>query len=283
MALSMKKSMAQKSPVQTPKRPSLEGYVNALQARSRYTFTREQALAESGLTAEAVKKASTRLQKRRRLARLQAGFYVIVPIEYSATGIVPPEWFIDDLMRHLDARYYVGGLTAAAYHGASHQAAQVYQVVAGRVLRRIKCRGLAIQFLSKDGLERTATEQVKTSGGYIPVSTPEATAFDLVRYVHRVGGLSHVLTVLQELGERLRARFLVQAAQADGVLGHARRLGWLISRTPYAAKADLLADWVGRHADVQPARLDPSKPVRGSTRDRRWNLWVNTTAEGDLG
>jgi hypothetical protein len=151
------------------------------------------------------------------------------------------------------------------------------------VLPRIECRGLAIQFLSKDGLTRTATEQVKTRAGYLPYSTPEATAFDLLRYVHRVGGLGHVLTVLQELGERLRPRLLVQAAEADGVVGYVRRLGWLLSQTKHATKTDLLATWVAEHGTHQPTRLDPSKPVRGCIRDRRWNLWVNAAVEGDLG
>jgi hypothetical protein len=75
----------------------------------------------------------------------------------------------------------------------------------------------------------------------------------------------------------------VRAARGDGELAHARRLGWLLSRTRYAEKANLLAQWLERQPRRQPTRLDPSRPVRGSVHDRRWSLWVNTEVEGDLG
>jgi hypothetical protein len=51
--------------------------------------------------------------------------------------VVPADWFIDDLMGHLGRRYYVALLSAAARHRASHQAPQVFQMMAdGRVLDR---------------------------------------------------------------------------------------------------------------------------------------------------
>jgi hypothetical protein len=36
-------------------------------------------------------------------------------------GIVPPEFYIDDLMKHLTRPYYVSLLNAAAFYGAAHQ------------------------------------------------------------------------------------------------------------------------------------------------------------------
>ena len=44
-------------------------------------------------------------------------------------GAPPPSWYIDDLMRNEGRPYYVGLLSAAELHGASHQAVMEFQVV----------------------------------------------------------------------------------------------------------------------------------------------------------
>ena len=44
-------------------------------------------------------------------------------------GVLPGELFIDPMMRALGRNYYVSLLTAAAMHGASHQAPQAFQVM----------------------------------------------------------------------------------------------------------------------------------------------------------
>jgi len=234
-----------------------------------------------GVSANAFRKAAQRLARSRRLVRVRGDFHVIVPLDYYRAGITPPEWFIDDLMRHLGVRYYLGALTAAAYHGATHQRAMVFQVVAERSLRPIRAANQRIQFLYKKSVAQTPTQSLKVPAGYLPMSTPEATAIDLLRYAPRVGELNHVLTVLQELGEAIRPRMLVQAAQADGNLAYAQRLGWLLDQTRFADRTKLLAEWCARKAPL-PARLHPASPTRHCQRDRRWNLWLNTTPEGDL-
>ena len=55
--------------------------------------------------------------------------------------------------------------------------------------------GLAVEVASSH------VQQIKGVTGYIPVSTPEATATDLIVYARQAGGLDRVLTVLQELAE----------------------------------------------------------------------------------
>ena len=47
---------------------TLEAWIDSVQARGRYTFLRAEAIKESGLSAEAVKKALQRLVRRRRVA-----------------------------------------------------------------------------------------------------------------------------------------------------------------------------------------------------------------------
>ena len=266
-------------PIRRPR--SLDAWIGALPSQGRYSFTRSEAMAALGLKRKAFNRVAARLSAANRVARIRGEFYVVVPLEHAAVGVVPADWFIADLMKHLGYPFYVGILSAAQYHGAAHQRPQAYQVVTDRPIRPIECRGAGVRFFVKRDPEKTAVQQVKGVTGYIPVSTPEATATDLVVYARQAGGLDRVLTVLQELAEHLDAKRLVQAAEANGQLAAAQRLGCLLDRAGYVGKATPLARWLKARKPL-PAKLEPSRPLRGSQRDPRWNLWINTQLEGDL-
>jgi predicted transcriptional regulator of viral defense system len=229
----------------------------------------------------AFKKAAGRLARKGRIVRIHSGFFVIVPLEYATTRTLPPEWFISDLMAYLDQPYYVGLLSAASLQGAAHQQPQQFQVVTIAPLREIRKGALSIRFFTKAGLANTPVNQIKVETGMIPVSTPEATALDLVRYAKAVGGVSRVFTVLQELGEAMNAGKLMEAAETNGELAHAQRLGWFLEKAGFQPVARGLATWVSERSPV-PTRLEPSLPVRGARRDERWRVLVNIDAAGDL-
>jgi len=57
-------------------------------------------------------------------------------------------------------------------------------------------------------------QSFNTPRGTIRVSTPEATAFDLVGYADQLGGLDQVAMVLGELGEALDPDKLAAVADA---------------------------------------------------------------------
>ena len=264
-------------------RPSrlLDRWVEALPSKGRYSFTAREASEALGVARPAFNRVMGRLSAENRVARIHRDFYVVVPLEHAAVGIIPPDWFIVDLMRYLGQPFYVALLSAAGYHGASHQRPQSYQIITDKPVRTRACRGVSIRFFVKKECSGTPLEQIKGVTGFLPVSTPEATALDLVRYCRQIGGLGHVLTVLQELGERLSADRLAAAATSDNNLTYAQRLGWLLEQTEFADRAVALQAWLAKRNPL-PARLEPSLPLKKSIRDMRWNLWVNTTVEGDL-
>ena len=117
-------------------------FLERLQGAGRYTFTRAEVQKELGLSASALKSLFWRLGRQRRVDVPHRGFYVIVTPEYRRAGSLPPSWFIDDLMTHLRRPYYVGVLSAAALHGAAHQAPHEFQVVTDQSLQigRASCR-----------------------------------------------------------------------------------------------------------------------------------------------
>lgn len=256
----------------------LEAWIEALPPQGRYAFTREEAMAALGFGRKDYNQAARRLSAKKKIARIHGQFYVAVPLEHMAVGVIPADWFIVALMEQLHRPFYVGGLSAAALHGAAHQHPQWLQVVTDRPLRKIRCRGVGIQFFVKNDVGGVPTQPVKTFTGFLPVSTPETTALDLIRYCRRIGGLNQVLAVLQELGESIDPAKLVKAVQLDGNLAYGQRLGWLMEQAGYVKKTNPLADWLARKKPFD-AKLEPGLRIRGAVHNKRWHLWVNVEVE----
>jgi predicted transcriptional regulator of viral defense system len=262
----------------SPPPSDLPGWVDDLQAQGRYTFTREEALAATGNTEIAVAASLRRLRKAGRIVSPRRGFHVIVPLEYRATGAPPAEWFIDELMRHLGRPYYVGLLSAAALYGAAHHAPQVFQVVADVPTRPLTVGRVRVVFV-QGRAAHSPTVTMNTATGTVRVSTPEATALDLVRHVGACGGLQNVAGVLRELAERLDGARLVDVAR--GVERTvAQRLGWLLDHVGAHDRADPLARALAA-GRLFPAALRPDLPDRGLGSDPRWGVIANATIEDD--
>ena len=174
---------------------------------------------------------------------------------------------------------FVGLLSAAAIHGASHQQPQEFQVVVPEPMRAIRAGRVTIRFYTKAALRSSSVVEVKTSTGYMRVSDPAATAIDLVAYADRVGGLDRVLTVLQELSEKITPDMLLDAAKKEKQLAFAQRLGWLLEEAGHSGLVEQLSDWMTKRKPRETP-LDPSLPRKGFPRDPRWKVIVNADVEG---
>ncbi|MCL2713536.1 MAG: type IV toxin-antitoxin system AbiEi family antitoxin [Alphaproteobacteria bacterium] len=156
-------------------------------------------------------------------------------------GTPSAEWYIDALMAHENLPYYVGLLTAAAIHGASHQAIQEFQVITNRLLPRIVAGRTRMVFSYRKDMAAVAMgiEDRKVPSGYVKLSTPELTVLDLLRYPRRGAGFDNIATVLCEIGERLNSRKLARLSSAfERAVG--QRLGHLLERFGNKKLADAL-------------------------------------------
>ena len=260
---------------------SLSDFTDDLQAKGRYTFTRDEAKKALVVSDLALKRALERLFKKRRIVMVGREFYVNVPLEYKASGILPASWFIEDLMNFIGRAYYVGLLSAAAIHGAAHQQPQEFHVITERPKRDIELPDLRIRFFRKSEMERTPIVEVKTETGFIRVSSPSATAIDLVRYEARIGGINRTVTVLQELAENIKPRELLEAAKLERKLAHVQRLGYLLEKIGRDDIASSLSRWIASRRPSKVA-LKPRLPQKGFPRDKRWNIIANVEVEGEL-
>ena len=94
--------------------------------------TVDEAAKVTGASMVAVRSALRRMVLKKRAFSPARGLFVFVQPEYRSWGVVPLEWFVDPMMKHLDRLYYVGVLSAAELHGAAHQRARVAQMLIDR-------------------------------------------------------------------------------------------------------------------------------------------------------
>jgi predicted transcriptional regulator of viral defense system len=234
-----------------------------------------------GLPRRSIHSGLARLRADGRLFSPTRGVYVAVPPEYHAWGVVPADWFIDPMMHHLDRSYYVGLLSAAAMHGASSQAPQVFQVMvdrqlAHRDLGRVRLR-FHVNSLLADRTVDLPVEKRTTRTGALRLSSPELTAVDLVANPHLAGGLHNIVSVLLDL-DLDPARLASVARHYPRVV--ARRLGWLLQRAERGLDLERLCD-VAAPAEGEALPLDPHGE-RNGLHDRSWGLIVNDDGEASL-
>ncbi len=256
---------------------SMTDFVEALQARGRYTFTLVEAMNAEKRTDIALEAALRRLKQKGRIANPRRGFYVIVPVEYREAGCLPANWFIHDLMQFLGQPYYVGILSAAAIHGAAHQQPMLFQVVTDRTTRLAQAGRVRIGFHMSRHIEKVPTVDIQTETGSMRVSTPEVTAFDLVRFALSTGHMGNIITVLSELVEKIDSQALTSIADLYAV-SDVQRLGYLLERLDETLLADPLAVWLQARR-FRPILLAPGQPKGGAPSDPRWRVIPNETVE----
>jgi predicted transcriptional regulator of viral defense system len=263
--------------MKTPASSPAGRFVEELLGQGRFVFTREEAEQRLRRSRAASYMALHRLTKAGWLVMPRSGFYVIVDPQHRAAGTLPPEWFIHELMRHMDRPYYVGLLSAAQFHGAAHHRPQEFQVVIPeRAVRPIRAGNVQIRFYGKGPFEASQVQNAKTPTGLMRVATPETTAWDLVRYFKAGGGLENVVTVLSELAEKLDTKRLLDTAKRHTEVIVAQRLGYLLDRIGRRNLAKGLADWI---ADAPLRPLDPGAPMDDASESRKWHLLVNAELE----
>jgi len=258
-----------------------DGFLVELQSKGRYTFTFDELRTRFDLSEETLLQVLYRYKSKKQVAQIRKGFYAIIPPEYSRQGMLPPYLFIDDLMKSLNKRYYVALLSAAAIYGAAHQQPMEFFVIAeSPAPRDIKNNKLKITFLSKNDWVQDGVTQQKTNAGFMNVSLPELTALDFFDYTH-VFGINRIVSVLQELVEKMKIATLVKMAKHYPNTAATQRLG-------YVLETELLQEKLANHLwqvlnkrNFFPVPLSPQKAKKGDA-NNRWKVIKNMEIESDL-
>jgi predicted transcriptional regulator of viral defense system len=264
---------------------SVQSWIESQMMHGRYIFTRKEVESIGlSLTVNSLNVSLSRCVKRGIVMSPWQNFYVAIPMEFRLKGEVPPSFYIDSLMRYLQRDYYVSLLSAAAFHGAGHQRAMIFQVTAnGSPLRSGIKNGTRLDFTLCQQSPQSYTMKVKVTTGYMNVASPELTALDLVAHEDKVGGLSRVAEVIAELSDRMSWE-----ESKRGLLGYfsaatIQRLGYLLDRIDEHPLANnLLALSVQAQKVFRKVSLKKAKPTDDSMEmDSKWKLILNQTIEMD--
>ena len=197
-------------------------------------------------------------------------------------GTLPVELYIDNLMKYLGRRYYVGLFSAAMLHGAAHQQPQeFFIIIESPNLRKIKKGQLAINFSEKGKFPFFGIEERKTDTGYMKVSGKELTFFDLIYFEKILGGYNRITSMLADLTDGIRKSKFREVLENDFPLTVYQRAGYILEHIIRDEKlAGIVKERLAKE-NVRSTLLAPFGEKVGAV-ESRWKVQVNIEIESDL-
>ena len=264
---------------------SIAGWIYDKPLRGNYTFTHKEVVETfKDISVATIARALTREVSKRRIMSPMRGFYVIVPDEYVIRGAVPQSFYLDDMMHYLGRKYYVALLSAASYHGASHQVPLRFSVmIEPPAMRDKKSEKYLTHYFCKSHITEAYVERRQTRTGYINISTPELTAVDLITHQAKSGSVTRAATVLAELVEKMDFGGLSADFVKEVPVSSLQRLGYILEDVLEEQEAaDAVYDLLKRAgARLQTVALKAGKDAAGAGMNERWKIKVNETIEID--
>ena len=266
----------------------------------------ERLCAMLGVTAEALPSSLRRAVARGDFVKACRGGWVVRDDDCKSLGRPMPDFarYVDDMMRHLGHRYYLGFNAAAAAHGAARRGfANTVVVTSARTVHRTAGRrgapqDMAVTYMHSADPHRRGFQRRRMPAGFYPpetfvnYSTPEVTLLDMVWRPAHAGGLDQAATVALALVEggvldpdtlasqaltypvsvRQRAGYILDAVSRDGDRFNTDPLAG--TTRPRAAVTPLLPG-VDRFF---PPERDDGAPLAV---DARWRVRINTLLDPD--
>lgn len=253
--------------------------------RGYYTFTSEDVKGHFTCMSETyIKTAISRLVKAGKIISPAKGFYVIVPIEYVLSGIVPATFYINQMMSYLSRDYYIALLNASAFYGAAHQRPQTFSVVhdGGNLNDGVRA-GIQYKFLKQKAIDDTFIRKHKSKLGTVNVSSPELTALDLIEHASSIGGLNRACTVLEELTESLDFNKIDNGFFSIYGVPTYQRLGYILEEILDASEqANIIYERLRTlNMIIRAIPLKVGKASTESELNKRWKVYINHIIEID--
>ena len=264
----------------------VKDWIDEQQKRGRITFSLQEVLEYFPLISkQGVKNALNRLVKKTEIVSVLKGFYAVIPVGYALRGMIPPELYIDDLMKHLNRPYYIALLNAAVFYGAAHQQPQIFSVITSYPpLRDTTKKGSRMVYIvTRKTIPQTWLKPFRTEYGDIYVSKPELTASDLITFQKDIGGLNRACTVLYELAESINFEQLDKDFFDYVPTSTIQRLGYLLENEleqPNLAEILYLKSQKFG-CKFQRIPLKYSKKIDDCETNVKWKIIINETIEID--
>lgn len=257
-------------------------FLRTVRSNGRYAFTIDELINVIPKPIRNIRKDLDRLKEKNEIVNIRRGFYTILPPEYQNMGVIPVDFYIDELMKYISKIYYVGLYSAAMYHGAAHQQPQEFYVVSQSPKpRKITSDDFLINFSEKKNFPKYGIEEKKTETGYFKISSMELTFLDLIYFEQSIGGYSRLVTILEELSKSLNLIKMREIVKNDFPISTFQRAG-------YIAENILDNNKLASIFEIKLAKLKPktvllkSSGQRTGDRDDKWKVLINTQIDSDI-
>ena len=212
------------------------------------------------------------------------GFYVIVPVQYAAKGIIPPLYYIDQLMAFIGKAYYVSLLNAAELLGVAHQRPQRFYVTTTFPKATVSnSKNATLNWTFRTEIPKKFLLTINSETGIIRYSNAELTAVDLVQYSQHIGGLSRAATLLSELMELTDFSDKIVELLEFSTLATLQRLGYILeSVLEEEEQAEVIYKQLtatNRRLNYIP--LNSQIKEKGDENNNKWKININTDIEVD--
>lgn len=263
---------------------TVRAWIDELEMTGHTTFSLENAAsAFPSLEKQVLQNNLMRLKNEKRIVSVYRRFYVIMPVRYKSRGIIPPTYYLPELMRFLGRPYYFGLLTAAKVWGASHQMPLVdFATTTYPALNSSKNMNASIHWCYRYKMPVDFLVERNDANGTVLYSSPELTAVELVQYARHCGGLSNVATVLAELSDSLDFGKLPTTFFEYCKGTSIQRLGYILDEVLGAKDvANALCEQWKANCRVANTCLNVESNHDVITHNRRWHINVNEKLEVD--
>jgi len=247
-------------------------FINQCLASGRTAFPLVDLVQATGLSVTAARNQLLRLKDRVTRVSPRHRFFLIVSPEHRAVGAPPVAWWLHDYFQWLSVPYYLALQSAASSLGSNPQALQVTQVMTNLPRRPVEIGRIRIQFFVKRTVEQTPTQPLANAYAPLQVSTPEATAFDLVQYATRIGGVGRVAETMAPLLPLMRPTELRRVLKIEDEPATAQRLGFVLENLRAMDLAKIVENWLP--SDLKFVPLVPGL-LRAAAEIKRWRIYNN--------
>jgi len=261
----------------------LSHFLQSLQSRYTYCFSRTQAEKETGLSGQSLSTTLLRYVKKGDIFNVRRGIYIIIPIEYRVYGIIPLELYIDEMMPLINKQYYVGMYNAARVHGASHYAImEDYVMTTIQSPPDIRNDKIRINYFSIRQWPKKNIQRRKFASGSYNISSPALTAVDLTKHQNQIGGINKVFGVIQELQEEITSQDLQDLVSWYPYKANIQRLGFLLELAECDEELLIILDNYLKTEKIYATPLVFDKNATTTGKSKRWKINVNAEIDEEL-
>ncbi len=228
---------------------------------------------ELGTTYNNAKKIASKLHSKGWLERIEAGKYLIIPLDAGEKSIYTEHEFV--IASNLVSKYYIGFLSALNFHGMTEQTPFSVFVVTTKRKDNKTIHGIPYNFITLDERKFFGFEAYAVGSHNINISTLEKTIVDSLDHLEYSGGITEVVKGLRESKNDLNINKLIEYAIKMNSGAVVKRLHFLLDFMNYEIPNE---NQLKEHYTDSYSLLDNTRPDRGKY-DSKWKLKININKE----